>query len=77
MALSNRRPWSEVPGLNVRDEHVVLRDTQINKSSRNFRSGFFELTDFEVLSYLGDSLAVDDFTHISSSLPSRMVSFQS
>ena len=32
----------DIRGVSVRIEHVVLRDPQINKSSKNLRNGFFE-----------------------------------
>ena len=53
----DHRPCSDVPGLSIHVEHVVLCDTQVNKTSRHLRNGFFEfdvtqvlvVTEFEVL----------------------------
>jgi hypothetical protein len=73
--ISDCRPCrSDVSGLRVRVEHVVLRHTQTIKSSRNLRNGFFELSEINTCSHWvrrtslissGD-LPVDDFGHFDS-----------
>ena len=67
MAISNRRPYrSGVPGLpvSVRVEHVVLRDTQINKSSEISENGFFELSETQILVVAEFEVLPIDFGHL-------------